>query len=391
MHPWLLDSQRPQALQTVLLNELKCAGIHARCVFGRMYTWHEQVASSSVSDAICVPAACLLKIISLAPTLRRENQIVIKALASDGQEQQCVSMEETQRIASLCVSWEDGGEEVLTVYVLDGCAIRATHAQKEVEADSVTEDETRAEEEALTDSEAPNAAQAQADTEAISTAEVAEGHQTLIRLVRHALHILGQNNIQASLLYGTLLGKVRQGGIMAHDHDCDLLVAATSAAHVLSLASELEAGGQFMLTLCVGLLNHQDDASVDFTLEEYQQRFGADKPIDLNQVNQFKLYDRAAWESGRDGWCFCDFFLYDLVGEHVRVREDHCYLIPMPIKLVLPFRRIQFLDEDCWEPAEAEAWLTFQYGQDWRVRSSTMGWLSTSGLHHDAWLWFHHA
>ena len=125
------------------------------------------------------------------------------------------------------------------------------------------------------------------------------------------------------------------------------------------------------------------------TVEEFveQQRQGL---TTLRDVNQFKVYDKAAWETGRQGWCFCDLFLYDRVGDHVRVREDHCYLIPMPVELVLPLRACEFLGQQCWEPADAENWLEFQYGEDWSTRSKTMGWLSTRADHRDAWLWFQH-
>lgn len=94
--------------------------------------------------------------------------------------------------------------------------------------------------------------------------------------------------------------------------------------------------------------------------------------------------------TGRQGWCFTDLFLYDVVGEHVRVREDHCFLIPVPRALLLPLQPTEFLGVSCWEPADAAGWLAFQYGADWRGRSKTMGWLSTRGDHRDAWLWYDH-
>ena len=37
---------------------------------------------------------------------------------------------------------------------------------------------------------------------------------------------------------------------------------------------------------------------------------------------------------GQQGWCFTDLFLYDVVGEHIRVRDDHCYLLPVSRNLV---------------------------------------------------------
>lgn len=102
------------------------------------------------------------------------------------------------------------------------------------------------------------------------------------------------------------------------------------------------------------------------------------------------MYDREAWSSGRQGFCFTDIFLYDRVGPHARVREDHCYLIPMPLTLLLPLCHTEFLGMPCWEPADPVGWLKFQYGEDWRRRSRTMGWMSTRATHDDAWLWYDH-
>ena len=73
-----------------------------------------------------------------------------------------------------------------------------------------------------------------------------------------------------------------------------------------------------------------------------------------------------------------------------QVREDHAYLVPLPVALQLPLREATFLGVACYEPADAAGWLAFQYGSDWRCRSSTMGWLSTRADHRDAWLWFQH-
>ena len=128
---------------------------------------------------------------------------------------------------------------------------------------------------------------------------------------------------------------------MAHDHDCDLLVSAADVPRlVLEMGEALEQGGEFMLVVCTDLLNHEDGNDCEQTLEHFLGGGGGGggAPPDFNQVNQLKVYELAAWESGRQGWCFCDLFVYDLVGQHVRIREDHCYLIPFPAKMMLPPR-----------------------------------------------------
>jgi hypothetical protein len=74
---------------------------------------------------------------------------------------------------------------------------------------------------------------------------------------------------------------------MAHDHDCDLLLAATDAERILELATELESDGRYMFVTCTDLLNHEDSADCERTLHELpvasidgQQRHS----IDLNTV-----------------------------------------------------------------------------------------------------------
>ena len=58
---------------------------------------------------------------------------------------------------------------------------------------------------------------------------------------------------------------------MAHDHDCDLLLAATDAARILELAAEIEGDGRFMLVTCTDLLNHEDSADCEHTLNDFHR------------------------------------------------------------------------------------------------------------------------
>ena len=378
-HPWLLAPN--PGLQLSVTQLLENCGVCVRAVFGRMYHWHPQLSRVSQSDAICIPAAQLdaaLQACSGGLAVQKSDTIILKPMPQD-----CTSAQLCTHLLACC-----GGEE-LTVYVLDGCAIRdaATSVQCQPLGQATEQQQQPRGQDQPICSGFEDCSLDDKPVPVDGVPAPVDGIQTLATLVRHVLQVLNRHHVQASLIYGSLLGKVREGGIMTHDHDCDLMLASSSAAKVLALAAELERGG-YMFVVCVDMLNHQDDADCELTLGELQER---SCEVDVNTINQFKVYDKAAWESGRQGWCFCDLFLYDKVGPHIRIREDHCYLIPFPASLVLPLKPTRFMEEECWEPADPEGWLQFQYGEDWHVKSATMGWLSTRALHHDAWLWFDHA
>ena len=63
-------------------------------------------------------------------------------------------------------------------------------------------------------------------------------------MLRHVLDVLrNAARVPCSLVVGTHLEKLCDGAIMAHDHDCDLLLVATDAAQILELTADVEGDG----------------------------------------------------------------------------------------------------------------------------------------------------
>jgi hypothetical protein len=218
-----------------------------------------------------------------------------------------------------------------------------------------------------------------------SLEELARSRQVLRSILQRVLRVLRDHKVEACLAFGTLLGKVREGDVMAHDHDGDVLVSSADIEVILGLHASFKELG-LALSVLTGQLSPTGE------LEEFVDGGAGGGDGDDSHasqsprvVNQLKVYDYNEWKTGRQGWCFVDLLCWETVGGHIRVRDDHCHLVPLPLSLLLPLRNTSFLGEECMEPADPQGWLEFQYGDDWETPSKTMGWLSTGGS-----LWFQH-
>jgi hypothetical protein len=359
-----------------------CCGLEARSVFGRLYP-SEHVSVLHQSHALCVPLASVDEILSSRAAARlSECQIELNIVRRiDVFGQLCGEGHAVCRIDLV-----RGGHRV-ELHLLHGCAIlpsRVTPPVAALGASSHREEPRVACPQTYTTAEwerwQSHLAESGHELPALDCESETAGLRTLRSLLQRTLGLLRQHTVPVCLGFGTLLGKIRQDDVMAHDHDCDLLLAAADVGAVLELSGALREVG-LVLSLCTGQLAH------DGGEDEFVEEFGPGRPLPpSHEINQLKVYDRAAWEQGAQGWCFCDLLIYEAVGEHVRIRDDHCYLTPLPLALMLPLRPIRFLGEACFEPRDAHAWLGFQYGEDWTVPSATMGWLSTGGR-----LFFDHA
>ena len=283
--PWVLPAATAHTLRAEALAALQRAGMSVCAVFGKMYPVPPYVLPERVSqsDAVCVPAAQLSKLLQKDSEAAFREAGITVTFEPEGAEDIEASSAVVCRRADDC----------LLLHVLDGCAIRhhecpETHAQPRPQPRQQPEPEPEPE------PERPTPANLTSDPEAIENSSSEEslpppgGQETLEALLRHVLGVLHTAGVECSLVFGTLLGKLRDGAIMTHDHDCDLLLAATDAARILELAAELEAGGRYMFVACTDLLNHMDSADCEHTLDELPMTLSDDgqqrHSIDLNTV-----------------------------------------------------------------------------------------------------------
>eukprot|EP01047_Picozoa_sp_COSAG01_P024973 COSAG01_NODE_1561_length_9917_cov_5.742514_2_plen_335_part_00 len=260
-HPWLRPhppASAEGAFRARALALLARAGVSVRAVFGRMYASapHVGVVGLSQSEAVCLPAAHLPRLLlggsrrtrtaAAAMPMMREAGVTV-SLSVGGRWVEVVGDEVGEMPMSSIVRGVDAvrltraESGLLHIHVLDGCAIRhctsagvgvgaadaAAASSEYFSGELQPEPEPTAE--AVQPPVTPVSVGVSQETTDTGDAPPTGGKETLERVVKHVLGVLARAGLRPSLIYGTLLGKMREGGIMAHDHDCDLLLAATDA------------------------------------------------------------------------------------------------------------------------------------------------------------------
>ena len=300
-HPWLLPLPA-DAVRSEVLAVLQRVGVSARAVFGRMYPVAPFVTADALSqsDAVCIPAAQLPKLLEKDTQARLcEAGIGVRfePVGVEEEEGLPVPVERALVEGTTAVTCRRG-DDCFLLHVLDGCAIRHrpdTDADADADAEPQLQPEPEPDVELMSQRvqpyPEPESELAEGSDSGGEEEVPAGGRATLEALLRHVLGVLYSAGLANSLVFGTLLGKMREAGIMAHDHDCDLLLAATDAAKVLELAEELEAGGRYMFITCTDLLAHEDEADCEHTLDQLPSLLGSRQPPPgSNSLNTVRKY-----------------------------------------------------------------------------------------------------
>lgn len=134
--------------------------------------------------------------------------------------------------------------------------------------------------------------------------------------------IAKQNQLQFGLIYGTLLGAIRENDFIEHDEDIDLFVLAESRDLLLNVLFELKENG--------------------FDVVRYDRR-GLVSIIRNNE--------------------YIDIYIFEKFKKGVRICCGECVLE----KFIKETTSIEFLSEYFTVPKDYFEYLNFEYGSDWKV------------------------
>jgi len=134
--------------------------------------------------------------------------------------------------------------------------------------------------------------------------------------------IAQKNKLNFGLLYGTLLGAIREHDFIEHDEDIDLFVLSEQRDLLLQMLFELRAHG--------------------FEVVRYDRR----GLISIMKDNEY-----------------IDLYIFSPLKEGVRTCCGEC----VPEKYLLNTIIYDFLSEDIRIPADYEEYLLFEYGPGWRT------------------------
>lgn len=132
--------------------------------------------------------------------------------------------------------------------------------------------------------------------------------------------IANKNNLKFGLIYGTLLGAVREHDFIDHDEDIDLFVLSEQRDLLLEMLFELR--------------------KYDFEVVRYDRR----GLISIMKNNEY-----------------IDIYIFSPLQKGVRVCCGECILE----KYLLNTFFLDFLSESILVPTDYEEYLQFQYGKDW--------------------------
>ena len=153
-------------------------------------------------------------------------------------------------------------------------------------------------------------------------------------LLQRVSTIAESRNIALFLYWGTLLGHVRDGGILPWDDDVDLAMFEWKGTAELRQAFE-----------AAGLAVHDKRTPSETWLKVYDPTYPVTPRPNL------------PWT-----WPCIDIFIYAEQGE---ITDGFCPVSPIPRDLILPGRITTFEGVRCWEPEQPCAVLDRQYA-DWR-------------------------
>ena len=158
-------------------------------------------------------------------------------------------------------------------------------------------------------------------------------------LLRRIAAVGEAEGVRLYLFWGTLLGHVREGGMLPWDDDADL--ALFGAERAAPLQAALEAAGLKVVAFR--------------------------KPKELI----LKVFDPASLPIADAGWGFpfVDIFVY----QPGATGEMAWQAPPFETDLLLPGRRVSFEGGKLWEPEQPLALLDRHY-PGWRVREKSSGW-----------------
>lgn len=172
--------------------------------------------------------------------------------------------------------------------------------------------------------------------------------------LRHVLTIvcdaLEDEGIWHTLAFGTLLGAVRDGDLIAWDHDFDLFARPADRDRIVGLSDALEP--ETGITIKYAYLSTEDLAVAPAGIDRFNASalvvFERDEPIG-------------------------DIYTYSLFADGVLRQYDlpqEIYWCPrnsFPAWFFEGRTRARLGGETFWAPADPERWLAHVYGNDWRV------------------------
>ena len=168
------------------------------------------------------------------------------------------------------------------------------------------------------------------------------------RWIRHILknvaEMLDREGVRWWVDYGTLLGFVRNGGLIPFDKDCDLCILADDRAKLLALKDEWNEMGFH--------------ASYAHPKPTQRFRTGDRVKVALSQRNRTNT-DIFVWERNKPKKGFLDRRNY-IGADLYKGRE-------FPIKWLLPLQRGQWDGINVSVPAEPVKLVAWRYGDDWQT------------------------
>ncbi|MGO9773406.1 MAG: LicD family protein, partial [Roseiarcus sp.] len=154
------------------------------------------------------------------------------------------------------------------------------------------------------------------------------------RLLQRTLAIAESRKIALYLYWGTLLGHVREAGILPWDDDVDFALFDPGQAAELCAAFQAD-----------GLKTHDLRSASETWIKVFDPTYAVTP------------YPLCPWT-----WPCIDIFIYSM---DPKTANGSCPVVAYPHDLILPGRVTMFEGARCWEPEQPLAVLDLQYG-DWR-------------------------
>jgi hypothetical protein len=173
--------------------------------------------------------------------------------------------------------------------------------------------------------------------------------QIYVAALREVLDLLAGLGYPGAIGYGTLLGAVREGRLIAHDDDVDMMVA----------------------------MRARDERELDGELDTLVKRLRA-LGVRATITAGFQFLKVTAPRAGRP----VDVFPVIGAGaDSVRLYLRNMRFHDMPRAAILPFATVPFYGQPIEAPRAPEVFLERHFGADWRVpnRFSRLHWLGVAG------------